>query len=76
MKIAAGLIWLGLAGGTLPAGIGGLPHLGGVILGAAAATGLLLAACLVPAALETARSVAGRPARSRRSLPTVAPRRP
>jgi hypothetical protein len=74
MKVAVGLIWLGLAGAALPAGLAGLPHLGGAILGAAAAAALVLGACLVGPALAAARSIAPRRRRSRRTLPSVAPR--
>ena len=61
MKTATGLICLGLVGGTLPAGLAGMSHLGGAVLGAVGALVVLLGTCLVapgpraPSARDTAR---------------------
>lgn len=46
MRKAIGLIGLGVAGGTIPAGWAGVGHAGAVIGGAAAALVLLVGVCL------------------------------
>ena len=53
MKTATGLICLGLVGGALPAGLAGMPHLGGAVLGAVGALVVLLGTCLVAPALAS-----------------------
>jgi hypothetical protein len=51
MRKAMGLIGLGVAGGTIPAGWAGLGHAGAVIGGAAGALVLLVGVCLAAPAL-------------------------
>ena len=51
MRKAIGLIGLGVAGGTIPAGWAGLTHAGPVLGGAAGALALLVGICLAAPAL-------------------------
>jgi hypothetical protein len=46
MRTAIALIGLGVAGGTIPAGVAGIAHAGTVVGGAAAALALLVGVCL------------------------------
>ncbi len=51
MRIAIGLIGLGVAGGTIPTGLEGITHAGPVVGGTAAALALLVGICLAAPAL-------------------------
>jgi hypothetical protein len=56
MRIAIGLIGLGVAGGTIPTGLAGIAHAGAVVGGTAAALALLVGACLAAPVLVRRRS--------------------
>jgi tellurite resistance protein TehA-like permease len=72
MKKAMGLIGLGVAGGTIPAGWAGLAHAGVVIGGAAGALALLVGVCLVaPVVARWRQRVSGRERRELFPAPRV-----
>jgi hypothetical protein len=56
MRIAIGLIGLGVAGGTIPTGLAGIAHAGPVVGGTAAALALLVGVCLAAPVLVRRRS--------------------
>ena len=56
MRIAIGLIGLGVAGGTIPTGLAGLAHAGAVVGGTAGALALLMGVCLAATVLVRRRS--------------------
>jgi hypothetical protein len=56
MRIAIGLIGLGVAGGTIPTGLAGISHAGAVFGGTAAALALLVGVCLAAPALVRRKS--------------------
>ena len=56
MRIAIGLIGLGVAGGVVPTGLAGIAHAGAVVGGTAAALVLLVTVCLAAPALSRRRS--------------------
>jgi hypothetical protein len=56
MRIAIGLIGLGVAGGVVPTGLAGIAHAGAVVGGTAAALVLLVTVCLAVPALRRRRS--------------------
>ena len=56
MRIAFGLIALGVAGGTIPTGLAGIAHAGAVVGGTAAALALFVGVCLAAPALVRRRS--------------------
>jgi hypothetical protein len=56
MRIAIGLIGLGVAGGVIPTGLAGIAHAGAVVGGTAAALVLLVTVCLAAPALSRRRS--------------------
>jgi hypothetical protein len=56
MRIAIGLIGLGVAGGTIPTGLAGLAHAGAVVGGTAGALALLVGVCLAATVLVRRRS--------------------
>jgi hypothetical protein len=63
MRIAIGLIGLGVAGGTIPTGLAGIAHAGAVVGGTAAALALLVGVCLAAPVLVRRRSRASGPAK-------------
>jgi hypothetical protein len=56
MRIAIGLIGLGVAGGTIPTGLAGIAHAEAVLGGTAAALALLVMVCLAAPVLTRRRS--------------------
>ena len=56
MRIAIGLIGLGVAGGTIPTGLAGMAHAEAVLGGTAAALALLVGLCLAAPVLLRRRS--------------------
>ena len=56
MRIAIGLIGLGVAGGTIPTGLAGLANAGAVVGGTAGALALLVGVCLAATVLVRRRS--------------------
>jgi hypothetical protein len=60
MRIAIGLIGLGVAGGVVPTGLAGLAHAGAVVGGTVGALVLLMAVCLAAPALSRRRSATTR----------------
>jgi hypothetical protein len=73
MRIAIGLIGLGVAGGVVPTGLAGIAHAGAVVGGTAAALVLLVTVCLAAPALSRRRSDATRAQAKATPFNTTAP---
>lgn len=73
MRIAIGLIGLGVAGGVVPTGLAGIAHAGAVVGGTAAALVLLVTVCLAAPALSRRRSGATRAQAKAMPFNTTAP---
>ncbi|HTK88913.1 MAG TPA: hypothetical protein VL948_01590 [Verrucomicrobiae bacterium] len=56
VRIAIGLIGLGVAGGIIPTGLAGIGHAGAVVGGTVAALALLVGICLAAPMLARGRS--------------------
>jgi hypothetical protein len=73
MRIAIGLIGLGVAAGVIPTGLAGIAHAGAVVGGTAAALVVLVTVCLAAPALGRWRSgtthVRANPAPFNRTVP-------
>ena len=74
MRVAIGLIGLGLVGGVLPTGVAGIAHVGPVLAGTAGALISLIGCCLAGAAAARAAGIVPPRAPRRQRTPITSPR--